>query len=256
MMRSLAPLSITVLIVALAGCQTSPVQDSGQTSDNINHLAVIDTQLGAGYLRDGKTDLAYKRVQRALELAPDYAPAHNVMALVEERLDRPKEAESHFRRAIAISPSDSASHNNFGAFLCRQGRSAEAEKEFMKAVKNPLYQTPEAAYTNAGLCLLQVGQDRKAETYLRKALSIDPKVPAALLAMSEISLKTGRALSARGYLQRYQEVGKNTAQSLWLGIRIERSLGDRNAVSSYAMLLKANYPDSHETELLLQSETQ
>ena len=56
-----------------------------------------------------------------------------------------------------------------------------------------------------------------------------------------------------GYLQRYLEVGKHTSKSLWLGIRIERDLGDNNAASSYAMLLKAKYPDAPETRELLAS---
>ena len=53
--------------------------------------------------------------------------------------------------------------------------------------------------------------------------------------------------------ERYLELADHTAKTLWLGIRVERDLGDRNTASSYAMLLKANYPDSRETRLLLES---
>jgi type IV pilus assembly protein PilF len=54
-------------------------------------------------------------------------------------------------------------------------------------------------------------------------------------------------------LQRYLEVGAHTAQSLWLGIRIERELGDRDALASYSLQLEKSYPDSEEARLLLES---
>ena len=39
-------------------------------------------------------------------------------------------------------------------------------------------------------------------------------------------------------------------------VQIEHELGDKNAASSYAMLLRANYPDAPETKLLLESDIQ
>lgn len=249
-------LTCTLFALVVGGCASTGTRQGGSDSGNVPRLAVIDTQLGAGYLRDDKVDLAYKRLHRALELAPNYSVAHNVMGLIEERLNQPGEAEKHFRRAVEINPKDSSAQNNYGAFLCRQGRVEAAEQHFMKAVENPLYDAPESAYTNAGLCLQRAGQGAKAETYLRKALSIDPKLAPALYAMAELRYKSHHPLSARGYLQRYQEVSKNSPQSLWLGIQIERALGDQDAVSSYAMLLKANYPDSEEAQRLRQSEKQ
>ena len=109
--------------------------------------------------------------------------------------------------------------------------------------------------TNAGLCLSNTERKDEAEAYLRRALRLQPKQPSALLAMSELTAATGRQLSARAYLQRYVEQGQHNSRSLWLGVRIERELGDRNAASSYAMLLKAKYPDAKETRLLLESES-
>jgi type IV pilus assembly protein PilF len=38
---------------------------------------------------------------------------------------------------------------------------------------------------------------------------------------------------------------------LWLGIRIERLLGDKDAEASYAMLLRRKYPNSEQTKALL-----
>ena len=73
--------------------------------------------------------------------------------------------------------------------------------------------------------------------------------------MSGISYDLERYLPSRGYLQRYLEIAKHTPKSLWLGIRIERELGDRDALASYALQLENGYPDSQETRLLLESKT-
>ncbi|MDH3414223.1 MAG: tetratricopeptide repeat protein, partial [Gammaproteobacteria bacterium] len=142
---------------------------------------------------------------------------------------------------------------NYGSFLCKQERYEESESRLVKVTENPFYRTPEIAYTNAGLCMKRAGNQEKAEQYLRTALQLNPKIPQALIAMCELSYDKGRYLPARAYLQRYLEVANHTSQTLWLGVRIERQLGDKNTASSYALLLKSNYPDSKETQLLLES---
>ena len=73
--------------------------------------------------------------------------------------------------------------------------------------------------------------------------------------MAKLSFETGRYLPARGYLQRYVAAAKHTAESLWLGIQIEQQLGDKDAISSYALLLKNTFPDSDQARLLRESGT-
>ena len=72
--------------------------------------------------------------------------------------------------------------------------------------------------------------------------------------MAELSFELERHLQARGYLQRFEDAARrHTARTLWLGIRIERALGDRDAEASYALQLEKNFPDAKETQLLLES---
>ncbi len=240
----------------LSACETIGTQDEMATAERpVNRLAEIQTQLGMAYLQEGKKDLAWKRLQRALLADPNYSPAHNALALLSEHMNRPAQAEQYYRRAIESDPRNSAAMNNYGSFLCRQKKWPEAESYFQRAAANPLYENPEFAQTNAGLCLLRAGQIEQAESYLRTALNTNPRLPAALIAMAGLSLKKGRHLSARAYLQRYLENAKHTPRSLWIGIQTERKLGDKNALASYRMLLKGNFSDSRETRLLLDSES-
>ena len=72
--------------------------------------------------------------------------------------------------------------------------------------------------------------------------------------MAEISFEQKNYISARAFLQRFNESSQPTPKSLWLRIRTERILGDRDAVASSAMLLKGKYPAAEETQLYLESE--
>ena len=42
----------------------------------------------------------------------------------------------------------------------------------------------------------------------------------------------------------FEELSDHTPQSLWLGIRLARALGDKDALASYELTLKKLYPGS------------
>ncbi|HEY9150906.1 MAG TPA: type IV pilus biogenesis/stability protein PilW, partial [Gammaproteobacteria bacterium] len=80
----------------------------------------------------------------------------------------------------------------------------------------------------------------------------NPFYPQALLQMLSLTHEQGEYLRARAYLQRYQQVSRHGPESLWLGIRVEHALGDRNAVSSYGLALRNNFPDAPQTRAYLE----
>lgn len=249
-------LRMIVLSVALGllGCQTTSNQSEKNSPEEKAKLAQINTQLGLAYMRDGENELALKKLQKALKVNPKDPDAHNAMGLLHARLGEVKEAEESFKTAIELDPKNSLAFNNYGQFLCQLKRYKDGQEKFLAAVKNPLYKTPEIAYSNAGICALKADDKEAAENYFRAALQVNPKMASALLQMAAISYDLGRYLPAKAYLQRYAEVGEPTPKSLWLGIRVEHKLGDENAVSSYALQLKNKFPDSAETGLLLQGQ--
>lgn len=247
---------ILLAVVMVGGCSNQAVRNSDHSQDNRDKLAAVNVQLGIAYMREGKFDIAMKKLQKAVSLDDSYAPAHDALAVLYERLGENDKAAQHYRRAISLDPSDSGLLNNYGQFLCQTGHPKEAQEYFQKALKNPLYSSPEVAYTNAGLCALSQKDSKSAATYFRRALSRNPKFAPPLFEMADLSYQQHDYLSAKGYLERYLGVTKPTPQSLWLGIRIERKLGNENAVSSYAMLLKNKFPDSDETHALIESEKQ
>ncbi len=254
------PLIVSILVVfflVLSGCQSLAVKEEVPLqTQSVDEVADLQTKLGIGYMRENQLGLAWEKLNKALEADPRYSVAHNAIALLYERLDKPETARVHYELAIKYDPADSSAHSNYGSFLCRRGEFDAAERNFQQALKNPLYQTPEIPITNLGLCLRREGQKDLAENYLRRALELNPRIANALIAMSDLSLQNGHELSARAYMERYVEVRNHSPRTLWLSVRIERALGDLDAAASYAMLLRSNYPDSQETLLLLESESQ
>jgi len=236
-------LAALILGLAAFGCATTGTDNAPTAPQKVDRLAELHTQLGLGYLREGRYQVAWKRLNKALAIEPNYGAAHHAMALLSERLDKPKDAETHYRRAIAINPSDSALRNNYGRFLCTQGRLQDAESEFVKAAANPLYDSSEIAYTNAGLCLSAGGDSDKAEDYLRRALALNATYRSALLQLADLSMDTDRALQARAFLQRFHAAGPVTADSLALSVRVETALGDRDAAVASFKELDRLFPD-------------
>jgi tetratricopeptide (TPR) repeat protein len=85
---------------------------------------------GAGRLED-----AVAEYQRALELRPGYALAHNNLAIAFLRLGRAAEALENFRSAIRFDPSLVEAHLNAGLISRATGQAAEAAAHLRQAVQ-------------------------------------------------------------------------------------------------------------------------
>lgn len=252
-MRPFALLFCSLLILLSACKDPSSAKNTRPSITATNEPALTNLNLAIEYMRRGNYETALAKLNRAHRADPGYYATHNVYGLLYQQLREKEKAERHFKKALSLNSNDSQTMNNYGRFLCQQGRYDEAESTFKQAADNPLYDTPEIPITNAGMCLGLAGDLAKAETYYRRALTINPKIASALIQMAELTFNRDNYMSSRAYLQRYTEVSAHTPKSLWLGIQVERVLGDRDAVSSYSLLLRNNFPDSEEASLLKQS---
>jgi len=250
MKRLLLLLALTVL---LGGCNSLARQDDIRPAAATNDSARANLNLAIEYMRLGNYDTALAKLDRAYQADPRYYATHNVYGLLYQQLNEDKKAEQHFKKALSLNKNDSQTMNNYAGFLCQKGQLDKAETIFMRAAANPLYETPAVPYTNAGICAWRAGQRERAEQYFRRALALNPQIAMALMQMAQLTFEQDKFMSARAYLQRYQQIAAPTPQSLWLGIQVERILGDQDAVASYSLLLKNNYPDSKEASLLKDS---
>ena len=241
------------LILLLAGCVTTTEVDH-RPPEEPEEAAQINAQLGAEYLRQGKLDLAQEKLEKAIEQDPQLADAHTWLALVYDQLGETDKAEKHYQRTLRLEPGVATALNQYGAFLCRHEREKESVRYFEQAAKDRRYKTAEVALTNAGVCLLRVSDEEAAELRFRQALAINPRFQDALWHMSRLSFEKQDYLHARAFLERFSEVGTMSPAALWLGVRLERQLGDADAAERYAQRLQQEFPESDEARLLVESQ--
>jgi len=221
--------------------------DPGETKDE--KASAVNVQLGIGYLQQNNLDLASEKLTKALRQDPESAPANNAYAILQERLKQYDLAEYHYEKATGLDKKNAQAANNYGTFLCRHGRELESEKYFLRALDNPLYSTPEYAYTNAAICLIKVNQVKPAREYLNKALTEKSDFAPALITMARLSFEEEDFENAKTYLDRYHLVARPSASSLWLDIRTSQLLDIDANVDELGQRLATDFPDSVEYKL-------
>lgn len=258
MMRS-SVVTVLAVVVLSTGCADQPVRPAlspepptTRQQADARTRAELRTQLGAAYFELRNFKVALEELQEALRADPGYGPAHNMLALVYMELREDGLAQESFERALRINPQDSDAHNNFGWFLCQRKRHDDALRHFDAALKNPLYQTPDKAHTNAGICSRERGDDAAALRHFQRAREFQPRNPIALYHLADMTFRRGLVAQAREFLQELARTGVTfSAEALWLALRVERALGNRDAEASYGSQLRRIYPDSRETQALL-----
>lgn len=251
------------LVVVLAGCvATGAGTDSGRGAQQAvsaqpatsaeQKRAKVHTELGTLYLLDNRSAIALEEARIALSVDSSYAPAYNLLGLIHMVLNEPRLAEENFQRALSLAPGDPEISNNYGWFLCQNGREQLSINYFMAAAKNPLYTSPTKAYTNAGICSMRVRNDKAAEEYLSTALRLAPTNAQAMLGLADIAYQRGRLKEARQWTSDIEKMMEPTSDVLWMIVRIERKLGNRETEARYASQLRRRFPGSEEQRLLSQ----
>lgn len=257
--------ALVALLVGIAGCsrvsfvrpnvdrkgfeRTAPevhvrTDDRRSGSTAARRLIAQGGQLMAAGDLPGALDAA----RRAVKLAPEWAQAHTLLALVQDRRGDSADAGRHYLRATELAPSQGGVLNNYGTWLCGQGRQSESLDWFGRALADPSYGTPAVALANAGACAYRAGDDQRAEQYLTAAIQVDPANPVALGVMAEREFRAGDAFRARAFSQRRLAAAPADAAALLLASQIEEKLGDKTAADRYVQQLRVQFPATPETQ--------
>jgi type IV pilus assembly protein PilF len=249
----------TVLLLAasvLTGCATRG--DAGADSTNRKDIvtdsdepdsrkrARLRLELATGYFNEGKTTVALDEIKQALNNDPNFADAYNLRGLIYMRLSDPRLAEESFRKSIALNPRDANAAHNFGWMLCQQQRYPESYTYFKQALAVPLYGDQAKTMMAQGLCELADGQKEPAERSLSKAYELDAANPITGYNLANLLYQRGDFKRSQFYIRRLNNGEFANAESLWLGIKIERKLGDTIAMNQLGGQLKRRFPQSSE----------
>lgn len=244
-------------ILVLPGCAGSPAGSSavqGQRTDIVTDSdepetrkrARIRLELAVNYFEQGQTNIALDEIKQALASDPAYAEAFNLRGLVYMRLNDMVQAEDSFRRALAVNPRDPGTLHNYGWLQCQQGRYPQADELFVQVLSNATYGDRAKTLMTQGLCQARAGQRAEAERTLAKAYELDAGNPVTGFNLANLLYQRGDYARAQFYIRRLNNTDLSNAETLWLGIKVERRLNDRVAMLQLVDQLKRRYPQSRE----------
>ena len=152
----------------------------------------------------------------------------------------------HFERALSEDPDFSQARNNYAAYLFEKKRYDDAIKQLERVTKDYRYPRRYKAFENLGICYLEKDDIESAKAAFNRALQLNPNMAVSLLEMADLAMAEGNNLLASRYLAKYESVAQPSPRQLWLGIQLQRVLGDKNKLASYELALKNLFPGSEE----------
>ncbi len=253
--RWLLVLNVALVAALLSGCGSVPAAPESerawltQTEEpETRRRARVRLELAAGYLEKGLTVVALDEVNRALGIDPRFPAAHNLRGLILMELNEPRLAEESFQQALRLAPRDGDTWHNLGWFYCQQERHAQAVQAFTSALQAPAYASAPRTWMVMGICQARAGQYAEAESSLSRAFQLDAGNPITLYNLALLLHQRGDNERARFYLRRLNNSDMANAESLWLGVKIENRLQNREAVQQLGHQLVRRFPDSREAD--------
>jgi len=257
-MNTLNKIVLLSFALIVSGCVT--VTDSRFSKKVDNEKAVENyVALGVAYIQDGNMPLARKKIERALEIAPESPAAHSAMATYWIERGEHDLAESEFKTALDYDADHSPTNYHYGRFLFVV-RKVEKGCEYIKrAAADVDYTARVIAFENLGLCFSQFKQERLSMDAFERAWSLDSNSTISSLNLAAIYLQRNRIDIAKRWFDRFEaslkdQEREHSAASLYLGVALSKALRDKNAHASYAFKLRKRFPKSQEYKAYLASQ--
>jgi type IV pilus assembly protein PilF len=242
---SIAAVVAVSIAVCLAGCASQKRAEKKKED-----ASTYNTQLGIAYLRQGDVPLAKEKLDRALKENPDNPSVHSARAMLFDRMNDPKQADSEYQTALHLAPNDPDVSNNYAVYLCQIGRTDDGVRRFEVVARNALYRTPWVAYTNAGVCLRTAKRNADAAKNFKQALALRPNFSEAAYQLADLYFSDGNLTDARTQVDTYLGAFEETPDLLLLGVRIARAQHDRVATVLYSRKLRLDFPSSVQAKAL------
>lgn len=229
--------------IFLTACNNSPSKDVTSEEKAKTYL-----DMGLRYMEMGELKIAKENLEKALDWDSSNPDIHNAAGALYERIQETENAGNHYKTALRLDTENPQSQNNYGRFLCEHGSPDEGMGHLNIALNMPLNNRRWYALANAGRCLIKLGQKQRAEAYFLEALQLQNDYAPVLLEISKLNYVDGNYLSAKAFLQRYQNVAAHSPESLWYAIQIETALNHKAAAGQYKTQLLNSFPSSDEAK--------
>ncbi len=209
--------------------------------------ARIRLELAVGYFEQGQTTIALDELKQSIAADPTFGEAYNLRGLIYMRLNDSLFSEESFRKALAMNPQNANVVHNLGWLLCQQARYPESLALFSQALANPQYRERAKTLMAQGLCQIGAGRPADAEVSLLKSYEFDAGNPVTAYNLATLLFQRGDYVRAQFYVRRLNNSELANAESLWLGIKVERRMNNRDAMLQLATQLQKRFPQSRES---------
>ena len=170
--------------------------------------------LGYNYKKEGKFALAEKHLRRAIEIDPKYAIAYAELgALLAGQKNRVREAVGYLKSALEHNPNDRWSRVYLANAQWKLRKLKAAEEEYRRSIELwPNDSLPYWCYGDFLAC--ERNDNSTAESYLRKAVEIEPKGEVANYYLGKNLLLWDRRKEAKRFLTTAARLGHAKAREL------------------------------------------
>ncbi|MDX2349821.1 MAG: type IV pilus biogenesis/stability protein PilW [Porticoccus sp.] len=234
----------------MVSCTTTTTID-GVKEEPVANSKILENriQLALGYMSKGDHEGARIHLNKAMEVDSRSPELHDVWALLYQKEREFDEAEAHYKKALTYDPLFTRGRSNYGLFLLRQGRYEEAYQQFSIGAEDLGYPRRAEMFYKKGIAAVQLGKLAEAESTFTRAAVLNPQLSAAYLELAELAYNREDYPRAKQLLTEYNYTKKGPSpKELWLGVRLERSLGNKDAEASQGMALRNLFPDSRENQ--------
>jgi type IV pilus assembly protein PilF len=227
----------------IANDAPQPVTSDSPQAD-IARRASIRLELASGYLSQNKPQFAIDEANQALALDPRMTEALVVRGLAYSQNGEPAAAEQSYRRALAIDGQYGSALHNLGWLLCQQRKFPDAQSMFQRALEAPRYRDHVLTWLAKGVCEVSSGAYTEAKVSLQRAFEMEPTNPIANFNLGKLYFKLQDFNRAQFYINRINSTAQANAESLHLGILVERRLGAHERARMMYQQLRAGFPNS------------
>jgi len=166
------------------------IVDVTEFLDTYPKKAVDAFSKGLEYRKQKKNEEAMKAFEAAIHIAPGFYQAHNQLGLVYKQVGRTDDAENEFLRAHDLNRSNLDPLMNLTSLYIDENKPDRAVSASEEAVKTNSRSAP--AFLNLGIALYKAAQLDRAETALKRALELAPKMASVRLMLANVYLKLHR----------------------------------------------------------------
>ena len=250
----LATLAVATLILGgVAGCAgrgpaatATPEKFTESDEPEARKRATNRLKLAVLYYQDGKYNFALDEIKQAILTDPNWFEPYGMRGLIFMQTGDYGPAEASFQKALSINSNSSDLKHNYGVLLCKMNRPAQAVRMFGAALADPGYGQRVKTWSEQGRCQLAYGQKAEAEASFMRAYELDAANPTTGLNLGRLMFERGDMTRAQFYARRINNSDRASAESLWLGIKIERNLGTRDAQLQLEAQLRKRFAQSSE----------